>query len=166
VEMVLLYGSVLVFNAFAFWKVKKFSWNMILHIWIFTCAFQNLFDVFIDIKYQGYWYMTKGIDWLAFPAYTMLIPPVNLLFIHWFPFHQSLVRRMVYIAVWEVCLLLYEYLATFPEPFGYFHYGWWTLWHSAFINPLLLLALLGYFKLASNLEFKLKHDLPDRQITP
>lgn len=164
--MIILYSSVILFNLVAFKKVKKFSGNMILHIWIFTCAFQTLFDVFIDIKYQGYWYVTKGIDWSATPAYIALIPPVNLLFLNWFPFHQSWVRKIVYIGVWEVFLLLYEYLATRPEPWGFFRYGWWTLWHSAFINPLLLILLVGYYKLASNLELKAKTDHANRQISP
>lgn len=166
VEMIILYSSVILFNLFAFKKVNKLSGNMILHIWIFTCAFQLLFDVFIDLKYQGYWYVTKGIDWSATPAYTALIPPVNLLFIQWFPFHQSLRRKIVYIAIWEVCLLFYESLATMPAPWGFFHYGWWTLWHSAFVNPLLLMLLIGYYKFASSLEVKVKNDFPDRQIAP
>lgn len=164
--MIILYSSVILLNFFAYKKVKKLSGNIILHIWIFTCAFQILFDVFIDIKYQGYWYVTKGVDWSAFPAYTVLIPPVNLLFIQYFPFHQSWVRKIVYITGWEICLLLYEYLATMPEPWGFFHYGWWTLWHSAFVNPLLLLILLGYYKLVTRLEWKVKNNAPHGPRTP
>lgn len=166
VEMILLYSSVILFNFYAFKKVKKFSGNLMMHIWLFTCVFQILFDVFIDLKYQGYWYVTKGIDWSATPAYTVLIPPVNLLFLNWFPFHQSLGRKILYIMGWEICLLLYETMATLPEPWGFFRYGWWTLWHSAFINPLLLMILVGYYKLASNLENKVKNDFPGPQITP
>lgn len=164
--MILLYGSVILFNLFAFLKVKKFSWNIILHIWVFTCAFQILFDVFIDLKYHGYWYVTQGVDWSAFPAYTMLIPPVNLLFLHWFPFHQSVLRKIIYITGWEICLLLYEYLATMPEPVGFFHYGWWTLWHSALVNPVLLIILVGYYKLANTLELKATLNHSNHRITP
>ena len=155
--MILLYGSVIVFNFLAFKLVKRFSGNMILHIWIFTCFFQVFFDIFIDLKYHGYWFVSPGIDWSAFPGYTLLIPPVNLLFLNWFPFNASLVKRIAYIAVWEVVLLCYEFITLLPEPWGFFHYGWWSLWHSALVNPLLLLVLLRYYKLICMLEAKLNN---------
>jgi hypothetical protein len=80
--------------------------------------------------------------WSAFPGYTLLIPPVNLLFLNWFPFQSSLIKRIVYIAGREVALLFHEFITLLPEPWGFFHYGWWSLWHSAFINPFLLIILL------------------------
>jgi hypothetical protein len=155
--MVILLGSVIIFNFLAFKLVNRFSGNMILHIWIFTCFFQLLFDTFIDLKYHGYWYISKGIDWSALPGYTLLIPPINLLFLNWFPFNTSLIKRIAYIVVWEVALLCYEYIALLPEPWGFFHYGWWSLWHSAFINPILLIIILGYYKLVSTLEAKVNN---------
>ena len=155
--MILLYGSVIVFNFLAFKLVKRLSGNMILHIWIFTCCFQVFFDTFIDLKYHGYWFVSQEVDWSAFPGYTLLIPPVNLLFLNWFPFNTSVVKRIAYIAVWEVILLCYEFITLLPEPWGFFRYGWWSLTHSALINPLLLLILLGYYKLVNKLETKLIH---------
>jgi len=154
--MILLYASVIFFNILAFITVKRFSKNLIVHIWSFTCAFQMIFDVFVDIKYHGYWYVTLGVDWAAFPAYTVLIPPVNLMFLNWFPFRKSLLAKLVYIGVWEVMLLFYEYCATLPEPWGFFHYGWWNLWISGFVNPLLLLTLVVYYKFILRLEENLK----------
>lgn len=114
--MILLYGSVIVFNFLAFKLVKRLSGNMILHIWIFTCCFQVFFDTFIDLKYHGYWFVSQEIDWSAFPGYTLLIPPVNLLFLNSFPFNTSVVKRIAYIAVWEVILLCYEFITLLPEP--------------------------------------------------
>jgi hypothetical protein len=137
---------------------------MIVHIWLFTCFFQVFFDVFIDLMYHGYWFVSPGIDWSAFPAYTLLIPPVNLLFLNWFPFNASLVKRIPYLAVWEVVLLCYEFITLLPEPWGFFHYGWWSLWHSAFINPILLIILLGYYKLVSTLETKVNNKSNKAQI--
>lgn len=153
--MVLLYGSVIIFNFLAFKLVTRFSGNTVLHIWVFTCFFQIFFDIFIDLKYHGYWFVSPGIDWSAFPGYTLLIPPVNLLFLNWFPFKSSLIKRIAYIAVWEAALLFYEFITLLPEPWGFFHYGWWSLWHSALVNPFLLITLLGYYKLICLLEEKL-----------
>jgi hypothetical protein len=43
-------------------------------------------------------------------------------------------------------------LTLLPEPWGYFHYGWWKLWHAAILDPILLLILLGFYKLICKLE--------------
>ena len=153
--MIILYSSIIAFNLLAFKTVKRFSGNTILHIFVFTCALQLIFDVFIDIKYGGYWYGTKGIDWVVLPAYFILIPPVNLMFLNWFPFSKSLLKKIAYLGIWEVFLLCYEFITLFPEPWGFFHYGWWSIWHSAFINPFLLMSLLGYYKWVRMLEGKM-----------
>jgi hypothetical protein len=52
-------------------------------------------------------------------------------------------------------ILLYEMITLHPEPWGYFHYGWWNLWYSAIIAPVLLLITLGYYKWGLKLENKL-----------
>jgi hypothetical protein len=153
--MIIMILSVIVFNTIALWKVNKMSVNQIVHIWVFTIAFQLTFDIFVDLKYHGYWYVTKGIDWIAFPAYTVLIPPVNLLFINWFPFGESFFKKLIYFSSWEVFLLIYELIANLPSPWGYFRYGWWNLWYSGIVNPLLLIILILYYKQIRKIEDKL-----------
>jgi len=153
--MILLYSSVLVFNLLAFKLVKRLSLNSIVHIWVFTIAFQMVFDIFVDTKYQGYWYISQGIDWIAFPGYTMLIPPVNLIILNWYPFHGSVFKQVIYIVIWDLLILLYELMTLLPAPWGFLEYGWWTLWHSAFINPVLLAALAAYYQFVQRLESRL-----------
>ena len=150
--MILLYSSVLLFNLVAFKTVKRLSGNIIAHIWAFTIAFQMCFDIFVDTKYHGYWYVSQGIDWIAFPGYTMLIPPVNLVFLNFYPFQRPVAKHILYLVIWEVLILTYECLTLLPEPWGFLYYGWWTLWHSALINPVLLGILLAYYKLVKHLE--------------
>ncbi|RBP92935.1 hypothetical protein DFO70_10664 [Cytobacillus firmus] len=152
--MILQISSVVVFNLILYKTIKGISANKIVHIWVFTIAFQLFFDIFIDLKYKGYWYFTQGIDWIAFPAYTILIPPVNLMFINWYPFNSSFKKKVRYFIIWELFLLSYEAAAMLPHPFGFFHYGWWSIWHSAIVNPILLTILIGYYKWISVLEKK------------
>lgn len=97
--MFLLYTSTIVFNVIAYKFVKEMSANKIVHIWLFTISLQLLFDTFIDLKYYGYWYLTQGIDYLAFPAYTLLIPPINVLFLEYFPFGRSVKGKALYIII-------------------------------------------------------------------
>ncbi|WP_221564586.1 hypothetical protein [Alkalihalobacillus sp. TS-13] len=144
--MIGLITAIIVFNIFAFKTNKRLSYIQIAHIWVFTIAFQMSVDLYIDIKYHGYWYFQKGVDWAALPAHTVLIPPVNMMFINWYPFGRSKWRQIRYFFYWELCLLTYELIALLPDPWGYFHYGWWNLGYSAIVNPILLYLLITYYK--------------------
>jgi hypothetical protein len=150
--MVGLIVAIIVFNVIAFKTNRTLTAHQILHIWMFTIAFQQLFDLMIEYKYHGYWYFDREIDWLGLLPHTLLIPPVNIMFLNWYPVHKTLIQKAAYIVLWVIFILLYEVIAKLPEPWGYFHYGWWRLWHAAIVDPFLLLILLGYYKLISRLE--------------
>jgi hypothetical protein len=126
--------------------------NQILHIWIFSFAFHQCFDVFVLIKHHGYWYFTKEIEWKGLIPYVFLVPPVNIAFLNQYPFHQGLMKRIGYIGIWSISIFLYEVLTLLPEPWGYFHYGWWKLWYSLLLDPILLIILLLYYQLIRRLE--------------
>lgn len=150
--MIFLIISVLIFNWIAFKTNKRLNTNQIVHIWVFTIAFQVHFDAVVVSKYHGYWYMTEGVDFGALPAYTVLLPPINMMFLNWYPFNQSLFKKIAFLALWELFLLSYELLTMLPEPWGFFRYGWWKLWHSALIDPILLMILIGYYKWIIRIE--------------
>jgi hypothetical protein len=103
---------------------------------------------------MGYWYFSKKIDYFGQLAHTGLLPPVNMMFLNWYPFRKKLRSKLLYIFCWEMCLLLYELITLLPEPFGYFHYGWWSIWHSAIVNPILLGVLLLFYKCIYRLDNK------------
>ena len=123
-----------------------------VQIWVFTMLLQFMFDVVISLKYHGYWYFTKGIDWQSFLAYVFLVPPVNLLFLNYYPFKTKLIKQILYITGFHIFVLIYEGFTLLPEPWGYFHYGWWNLWYSVVVNPFLFVILLGYYKWMLKLE--------------
>jgi hypothetical protein len=150
--MIVLLISITLFNIISFKTARRISTNRKVHIWIFTCLFQLIFDVFISLKYHGYWYFGRGVDLKSFPIYTLLIPPVNLIFLSWFPFNRPFIKKILYIIIWEIFMLSYEMITTLPSPYGYYQYGWWSLGHSALINPMLLLILINYYKWIGKLE--------------
>lgn len=113
---------------------------------MFTIAFQAVTETYIDFKYHGYWYFTKEINWWVLPAFTVLIPPVNIMFINWYPFKQLFYKQMLYILFWVIAITLYELIALLPEPWGYFYHNWWRIWYSLLVNPILLIAVLFYYK--------------------
>ena len=153
--MILLLTSILIFNILAYFNHDKLTLNQLVHIWCFTVAFQFAFDAIIIEKYEGYWYFTKDIEWKSIPAYLCLIPPVNIMFLNWFPFNTSWLHQLRYYAMWVVLLVFYEGLTLVPEPFGFFTYGWWSAWTTIIVNPILLFILVAYYKFIVKVEAKL-----------
>lgn len=82
--------AIIVFNVVAFTTNKRLTNNQILHIWTFTISFQTLADMYLDVKYQGYWYFTQEVELVSILNLTMLIPPVNMMFLQWYPFQKPL----------------------------------------------------------------------------
>lgn len=150
--MIGLLIAIAVFNLIAFTTNKRLTGNQIAHIWVYTVALQLCFDIIVEFKYHGYWYFGKEIDWAGFLPRLVLIPPVNMIFLNWFPFRRGLLKQAAFILLWVIWILLYEVVTLLPQPWGYFNYGWWKLWHAALINPILLLLLLGYYKWICKLE--------------
>jgi hypothetical protein len=113
---------------------------------------QAIADLFIDQKYPAYWYFTQNIDWKALPIITMLLPPVNMMFLNWYPFNSPLFKKILYYIYWLIFMVIYEVIALLPEPWGYFHYGWWKLEYSILADPILLVILLNYYKWICKIE--------------
>ncbi|MBS4172197.1 hypothetical protein KHA87_02815 [Bacillus sp. FJAT-49736] len=155
--MILLYTSAFIFNLVAFKASHKMSANKVVHIWCFTTAFQLIWDVFVSLKYHGYWYFTQGIDFSALPAYFLLVQPVNVIFLAWYPFKKPIKKRLYYIFIWLIFLLLYEELTTLPKPWGFFRYGWWNIWYSGLLDIILLSILIQFYKWISKLEDKIRN---------
>lgn len=150
--MIGLIAAIILFNIVAFKTNKRLTKNQIVHIWTFTIVLQMFFDGYIDHKYGGYWYFNKEIGLLDFLPVTVLVPPVNMMFLNWYPFHSTLLRKCYYYLVWWVIIVLYEVVTLLPEPWGYFRYGWWDLWYSILIDPILLLILVKYFRWICKIE--------------
>lgn len=150
--MIGMFIAIILFNIAAFLTHKRLSKNEIVHVWVFTIALQLFADIFIDLKYHGYWYFTKGIDWASVPGCVALIPPVNIIFLDRYPFKASWMKQLLYFIVWLIFMIVYEVIALLPEPWGYFHYGWWNLGLSALVNPFLLLIVYFYYKWIRKIE--------------
>ncbi|MDG5789265.1 hypothetical protein QA612_17535 [Evansella sp. AB-P1] len=150
--MIGLILAIIIFNTIAFKTNKRLTGNQILHIWMFTIALIQTFDIIVDYKYHGYWYFTKNIDWAGLLPNTLLIAPVNMMFLNWYPLKQPITKHIQYITIWVLAILIYELIALLPHPWGYFHYGWWKFTYSILFDPILFLTILGYYKFVQKLE--------------
>ena len=144
--MIGLLISVLILNLIAFKINKRLLPGQIVQIWTFTIAFQMLFDFVVEFKYHSYWYFSPGFDWVDLIPRLVLIPPVNMIYLNLYPFEKKVYKRILYVLVFVFLILIYELLTMLPEPWGYFHYGSWGIWHSAIVDPFILLCLLGFYK--------------------
>ncbi|PKG22826.1 hypothetical protein CWS01_14140 [Niallia nealsonii] len=131
---------------------KQLSYSQILSVYLFSISLQLLFDIFVDFKYHGYWYFTRDIDWALFLYQLFLIPSVNIIFLNLYPFDKPIYIKIATIIIWDIFIFIYECIALLPQPWGYFHYGWWKWWYSPLLNPLLLYILIKYFRLVTKLE--------------
>lgn len=150
--MIGLIIAVIFFNVIAFITNKRLTKNQIVHIWTFTIIFQGIADLYIDQKYSGYWYFSKEVDWSSLPSLTMLLPPVNMVFLNWYPFNSPLFKKILYYIYWLGFMVIYEEIALLPGPWGYFNYGWWKLEYSIIVDPILLVILLNYYKWICKIE--------------
>lgn len=152
--MIGLITAIILINFIAFKQNRKLTANQILHIWVFTVAFQTSFDVFIEFKYHAYWYFEKVVNWRGVLPHLLVVPPANIIFLNWFPFKKNRFKMAQFFFFFTLIIVIYELITLLPEPWGYFHYGWWSIWHSVVIDPILLLILLGYYKWICYLEQK------------
>lgn len=151
--MILFSISIVVFNFVVYAMKKRLSKIQILLIWEFSMILEILFDIYIDEKTHGYWYFTPGIDLTNILGYLFLIPPICVAFLNWYPLNNyTWFSRIGYIFVWLVFLISYELLARSPQPWGYFYYGWWTIFYSIVLDPILLAILILYYKVISKIE--------------
>ena len=154
--MIIFIVSIVIFNFVAYVMKKQLTKIEILLIWEFSMVLEILFDIYMDEKTSGYWYCGKGIDWTNVIAYSVLIPPVCVIFLNWYQLNNySWLIRVEYFIFWLIFLLVYELLALTPKPWGYFHYGWWKLVYSVLLDPFLLMLLVFYYKWVRKIENEL-----------
>ncbi|UGB28708.1 hypothetical protein [Metabacillus sp. B2-18] len=150
--MILLFLSIIIFNLIALKLNKIPVKSRVVSIWTFTISFQLLFDLIIEFKLNGYWYFNKGVDWLGLLAHTVLIPPVNVMLLSFYPFNTNHYKQSIYIIACTLGIIVYESVSLLPEPWGFFHLGWWHIWYDLIVVPILILILLNYYKWICNIE--------------
>ncbi|MCL1631512.1 hypothetical protein M3N64_06055 [Sporolactobacillus sp. CPB3-1] len=150
--MIGLLLAVVLFNCLAFLINKRLTKNQLVHIWMFTVALQVLVDGYLCKKYHAYWYFSGHAEWKALFALTVLIPPVNIIFLNSYPFGKSLVKKALTIFCWNLAITAYELITLLPEPWGYFRYGWWKTYYSFLVNPFLLWIVAAYYRWIRKIE--------------
>ncbi|WP_188385120.1 CBO0543 family protein [Ornithinibacillus halotolerans] len=112
---------------------------------LFAMVFQLLVDNILEFKYDFYGYFEKGVDYETFIVILLIYPPLNIIFLNYFPLNKKLLTKCLYILGWCVFSVLYEYLSV---KIGFFYYEKWSIWYSAIIYPFVYgLLLVNFFSI-------------------
>ncbi|WP_456273671.1 CBO0543 family protein [Bacillus sp. AK031] len=146
--MLFLLSSILILNTAVVLKAKKLSKIEMYATSLFALVLQLLTDIFLEFKYELYWYFGKGVDAQTLFIVFGLYPQVNILFLNFFPLNRALSIKIIYISAWSAFALLFEWVLVIT---GSFHHEQWKLWYSAPIYPLLYIILLVNFCLTKRM---------------
>lgn len=136
--MTFLIASLLLFYAIAIFMPKHISWLVIWTTALFSLVLENMSDMALDLKLNLFGYIAPGNQWSGFlPVF--LYPPVNAIFLNYYPYKKSRLHKFMYVVGWTAFCLVYEVGALRS---GFFYYTKWKLWYSALCYPVLLLMVL------------------------
>lgn len=142
--MIFLILSVIVFLFVTVIAPKRLSKCEIYIITLFSIVIGFTTDITLDLKYNLYGYFTPGVQFLGFLPILLLFPTSGVLFMNFFPYQKSLIRKLLYIIGWSIFSLFYEFLSIKS---GYFYHNGWKYWHSALTYPVLFWLHLTHFKI-------------------
>lgn len=152
--MTYLLISVIVFNLVAYFIPKGITTIEIYSTSLFAMFFAISVDMYLDVKYQLYWYFGREVDWATLIVLFGTYPAVNIIFLNFLPSESKLSKKIGYIAVWSVFLTIYEWSAVYVGEF--LHYGKWSIWYSALAYPIILTVLALNLALIRRLFKQLK----------
>jgi hypothetical protein len=135
--------SIVAFNLTAILIPKRITRIEIYATTLFALLFATLTDIYLDVKYLLYWFFTKEVDWLWLIVLFGTYPAVNLIYLNFFPLESSTLKKIRYIALWSLFLVLYEWGSV--NIGGFLHYGKWNIGYSALVYPLILIILYRNF---------------------
>jgi hypothetical protein len=115
---------------------------------IFALLYGISVDEVLDLHLNLYGYFKKGFQWDGFIGSFMYFIPVSVLFLNYFPIEKQLKRQILYIFVWVIISIGFEW---FTVQTKYLYYREWKLWYSAVMYPFIYLILLGNWKLVRKL---------------
>lgn len=141
-NILFLIASLVTFYVIAIWIPKRISWLQIWSTSLFSLVVESMSDMTLDLKLNLFGYIAPGDQWSGFlPIF--IYPPVNTIFLNYYPYESSKFEKLVYIVGWTAFCLAYEVAALRS---GFFYYKKWKLWYSAFCYPVLLLMVLGNYR--------------------
>ncbi|MGS2777770.1 CBO0543 family protein [Robertmurraya sp. GLU-23] len=116
---------------------------------VFALLFGITTDVIFDLHYNVNGYFDKGFQWKKLLAVFMYFPAINLIFLNYYPWNKSVMKKLFYFLVWTLFSITFEWLC---QKTYFFYYNGWRLWYSGLLYPLIFLTLLFNFKVIRKID--------------
>ncbi|MEG6586719.1 CBO0543 family protein [Dendrosporobacter sp. 1207_IL3150] len=149
--MIFLIVSILIFNVTAYFIPKRLTKLEMYSSSLFALLFAVIADKFLDLKYNLYGYFKPGLEWQTFVVAISIYPSANIIFLNYYPYRTSFLKKLVYVAGWCVFTVFFEWASIKS---GYFYYNGWTLWYSALCYPFIYLILAWNLSIIRKLKEK------------
>lgn len=109
-NILFLIASLITFYTIALLIPKRISWLQIWSTTLFSLVVENMSNMALDLKLNLFGYIAPGDQWSGFlPIF--LYPPVNAIYLNYYPFGWTKFRKLIYIAYWTAFCLVYEVAA-------------------------------------------------------
>ncbi len=119
--------SILLFNLTAWFIPKKITRDEMLATSLFALQLEAETDIYLDLKYHLYGYFDYGPDWLALVPIYGIYPAANIIFLNFYPYSGSALKKALFIGLCSLLTSVYEWSAVKA---GWFFYSGWMLWYS------------------------------------
>ena len=136
---ILIYILFIIFNLIAFFVPKRIGKIEIYATCFYAYAYGLTTDMILDIHYDLYGYFQKGFQWIGLLGIILYFPSISLLFLNFYPSEKKMVKKALYIILWSLFSVTFEWISLHTE---FFYYNGWKLWYSAIIYPIIFLVLV------------------------
>jgi hypothetical protein len=117
--MVFALISAFIFMVIAYMIHKNISYVEMYLTILFSTVLQLLVDIVLEFNYELYGYFDKGFDYETFIFIFMIYPPLTILFINYLPIERGIIIKTMYMLVWTIFSIGYEYLCIRTGAFYY-----------------------------------------------
>ena len=144
----LLFISIIIFGLVIYFMPKRISYFEMYTTSLFSTVLQLITDIYLEFKYNFYWYFSPGVDYITLWVVFWIYPSVSIIFLNFYPTSKKFSSSVFYILGWTLFAVVYEWIAVNTS---LFHYNGWKLWYSAIIYPFLYLLLYLNWKIIRRL---------------
>jgi len=133
--------SVILYNLVAWFIPKRITRDEMLTTSLFALQLEAEIDIYLDLKYHLYGYFGFGPDWLALVPIYGIFPAANIIYLNYYPYTGTSLRKAVYIGAWSIFSAVYEWSAVYA---GWFYYTGWKTWYSVLCYLVIFFLLVKF----------------------
>lgn len=139
VGLVFMIFFCLILVSIAIFMPKKIKRAELYATSAFAVALGLSVDSILALKYKFYTLLGEGVQWGPLFGQIILYASANMIILNYFPYHRSLLRKIIFIIVITAITVIFELLSKIT---GFIRYNEWNIWYSSLLYPFLILLLV------------------------